>query len=413
MTSIVPDRPATGLGAAGRIAGEPARGRLLIVNVRGFQRADILYQELAALGWKTMVLDVAEPAWLRWYALARSFHPSLTRWRRRFERTANRLSRTAFAFKYKSRLYGRLITKSGAKYDLILQGGAMFAPGWPPPARRYALVSDCTVKLGEDEILSGVDFASSGSAERWYALERMLYRSAGCVVSASDWVTRSLVGDYGVDPALTVTVGEGCSLEASDEPTKHYDGKTILYVGYEFKRKGGEVLLAAFERVAAEIQDAELLIAGPSRLAEPLPRGVRLCGPVSRQELSQLYALASVFVMPSLFEPFGLVFLEAMEHRLPCIGSDKCAIPEIIVDGETGFTTPAGDAGALAEKIIYLLRRPDTMRRMGERGRARVRRFFTWPAVARRIDARLVELLKARNASSAVEAPRSIPLIQA
>src|SRR6266446_829655 len=232
----------------------------------------------------------------------------------------------------------------------------MCRPGSTPPALRYAIVCDCTVKLGEGEPLSGVEFASAASARRWYALERMLYRRAGYVFSASDYVTRSLVGDYGVDPARAVTVGEGSRLEASDGPTKHYDGKTILYVGYEFERKGGEILLAAFERVTAEIRDAELLIAGPSRLAGPLPRGVRLLGPASSQELSQLYERASIFVMPSLFEPFGQVFLEAMEHRLPCVGSDRGAIPEIIVNGTTGLIAPAGDPRALAERIIYLLR---------------------------------------------------------
>src|SRR5437867_97722 len=393
MASTVPDRPAPRLELGGPGTDEPARGRLLVINVRGFQRADALYRELAALGWDTTVLDITEPALLRWYALARSFHPNLVRWRRRFERTANRLSRTAFAFKYKSRRYGRLIERLGAPYDLILQGGAMFAPGWPPPALRYVIVCDCTVKLGEGEPLSGVDFASAASARKWYALERMLYRRAGYVFSASDYVTRSLVGDYGVDPARAVTVGEGSRLEASDGPTKHYDGKTILYVGYEFERKGGEVLLAAFEQVTAEIRDAELLIAGPSRLRGPVPRGVRPFGPVSRPDLLRLYSRASVFVMPSLFEPFGQVFLEAMEHKLPCIGSDRCAIPELIVDGETGLIVPAGDASALAERIVYLLRRPEMMCRMGERGRERVRRLFTWPAVARRVDARLVQLL--------------------
>lgn len=366
----------------------------MIIKVRGSQRADPLYRELAALGWKTTMLEVPEPAVLRWCALARSFHASLPRWRARFERAANRFSRTAFAFKYQSRRCGRLIAKSGAKYDLILQGGGMFAPGWPPSARRYAIACDCTVKLGEGEPLSGVDFASPASGERWYALERTLYRSAACVFAASDWVTSSLIEDYGVDPARVVNIGGyGCNFDTEDGLTKHHDGKTILYVGYEFKRKGGEVLLAAFERVAAEIRDAELLIAGPGRLAGPLPPGVRPFGPVSRQELARLYARASVFVMPSLFEPFGMVFLEAMAHGLPCIGTDKCAMPEIIVDGETGFLTPAGDAGALAEKIVYLLRRPETMRAMGERGRERVRRLFTWRAVARRVDEGLVQLL--------------------
>jgi glycosyltransferase involved in cell wall biosynthesis len=166
-------------------------------------------------------------------------------------------------------------------------------------------------------------------------------------------------------------------------------------VGYEFERKGGDVLLAAFERVAAEIPDAELLIAGPPRIPGPLPRGARLLGRLAPRQLRPVYTRASVFVMPSLFEPFGLVFLEAMEHKLPCIGSDRCAMPEIIVDGETGLLAPAGDAQALAERIIYLLRRPDTMRQMGERGRARVRQIFTWQVVARKIDERLGELLAA------------------
>jgi glycosyltransferase involved in cell wall biosynthesis len=366
---------------------------LVLNHGLGARRPLALHRELTALGWKTTVVDMEEPALLRRYAMARSFHPSLARWRRRFGRTANRLTRTAFAFKAKSWLYGRMIAKSGVKADLILQGGGMFAPGWPLPAKRYAILADCTVKLGEGEPLSGVDFASPASAAAWYALEGMLYRNASYVFTASQYVRRSMVEDYGVDPARAVTVGGGRNMEASDGLNKAYDGKTILFVGYEFERKGGNVLLAAFERVAAEIRDAELLIAGPPRLPCPLPRGARLLGPLSPTEVSRLYTRASLFAMPSLFEPFGFVFLEAMEHKLPCIGSDRCAMPEIIVDGETGLIVPAGNAQALAERISYLLRRPDTMRLMGERGRERVRKFFTWGAVARRIDERLAELL--------------------
>lgn len=384
------------------VAERRPRGRLLIINVRGFGRADPLYAALAALGWRTTVLDLPEPVVLRWCAMARSFRPSLPRWRKQFERTTNRIAHTAFAFKYKSRCCAKMIRKSGAQYDLILQGGAMFAPGWPLPGQRYVLMCDCTAKLAEAESDSALDFASPASAQRWYALEGMLYQQAGCIFSASDYVTRSLIGDFGVDPGRVLTVGEGCSLETSDGLHKVYDGKTILYVGYEFRRKGGEVLLAAFERVAAAIPDAQLLLAGPARIGRPLPPGVRLLGRVSRQQLSELYSRASLFVMPSLFEPFGLVFLEAMEHKLPCIGSDRCAMPEIIVDGETGSIVPAGDASALAEKMLYLLRRPETMRRMGERGRERVRRLFTWEAVAARMDERLLDLLSASPAAHEV-----------
>ncbi len=369
------------------------RGRLLIINLRGFKRFDQLYQELASLGWKTRVLDFEEPAFPCWAAAARSFSPSLERWRRNLQQTIGRMARTAWAFKYKSRLCRKMIERSRFEYDLVLQAGGMFAPSWPLPENPYALFRDCTVKLGEGEPLSGVDFASESSAARWYALERALYRKAGCIFAASDYVRRSLIEDYGARTEQVLVVGEGFNVKAPDPLNKQYDGKTILYVGYEFQRKGGEVLLAAFERVAATIEGAELLIAGPRRIGRPLPAGARLLGPVSRQELARLYARASIFVMPSLFEPFGLVFLEAMEHKLPCIGSDRCAIPEIIADGQTGLIAPAGDANALAEEIIDLLRRPEIMRLMGERGRERARRLFTWHAVARRMDEKLVELL--------------------
>jgi glycosyltransferase involved in cell wall biosynthesis len=390
---LLPDRRPVPAEPAGGGATATARGRLLIVNVRGFKRADALYRELTALGWDTTVVDVDEPALLRWYPRARAFRPSLARWRQHVERVAGRLARTAFAFRYRSRRHGRLIERSGVTYDLILQGGGMFAPTWPPPTAPYAIFCDCTVKLGDGEILSGVDFASARSAARWYALEGRLYRNAGRVFSASDWARRSLLRDYGVEAGRAVTVGQGSSLRAPEEDLARRDGRTILYVGYEFRRKGGEVLLAAFRKVAAEIPGAELLIAGPPRVHGALPPGVRLLGRLESAELSRLYARASLFVMPSLFEPFGQVFLEAMEHGLPCVGTDRCAIPEIIVDGVTGLIAPGGDSGALAERIIYLLRRPDTMRLMGERGRARVRERFTWPGVARRIDAGLLELL--------------------
>lgn len=345
------------------------------------------------MGWQTGVLDFEEPALLYWPAAVRSFRPSRERWRQSLERNIGRMARTAWAFKYKSRLCQKMIERSRFEYDLILQAGGMFAPSWPLPQKPYALFLDCTVKLGEGEPLSGVDFDSESSAARWYDLERALYRKASRIFAASDYVRRSLVRDYGAGTEQVLVVGEGSNVKAPDLLNKQYDGKTILYVGYEFQRKGGEVLLAAFERVAAEIEGAELLIAGPRRIGRPLPAGAKLLGPVSQQELARLYTRASIFVMPSLFEPFGLVFLEAMEHKLPCIGSDRCAIPEIIADGQTGLIAPAGEASALAQKIIYLLRQPELMRLMGERGRERARRLFTWQAVVRRMDERLAELL--------------------
>ena len=91
-----------------------------------------------------------------------------------------------------------------------------------------------------------------------------------------------------------------------------------------------------------------------------------------------------MFVLPSLYEPFGMVLLEAMAHGLPCIGTKVGAMPEIIADGETGLLVPPVDASALADALERLLTNHDVRRRMGLAGRSRLEEQFTWNRTVRR-----------------------------
>jgi len=100
-------------------------------------------------------------------------------------------------------------------------------------------------------------------------------------------------------------------------------------------------------------------------------------------EIKQLYDSAAVFAMPSQFEPFGLVFLEAMAYKLPCIGANVCAMPEIIGDGECGFVVSPDDHVTLADRLITLLRDRVLMRTMGATGHAKVKAEYTWDRFAR------------------------------
>jgi glycosyltransferase involved in cell wall biosynthesis len=325
-----------------------------------------------------------------------AIRPSLGAHRRAFVEIAGRISRTATFFNYRSRRSSRLLQKHAGTFDCILQIGGMWAPAPRPPGVPYTLFCDCTVRVGDGNRLSGVDFPSRAIAERWYRLERELYHGAAAIFVASDFVRRSLVEDYGVPSERVTIVGEGINLESPDDLDHRYDGKTILFVGYEFERKGGPVLLEAFSRIRRELPEAELLVAGPKRRPEVLPDGVTWLGTLPRAELAKLYERASLFVMPSMFEPFGLVYLEAMEWKLPCVGTTECAMPEIILDRETGRLVPPGNAPVLAETLIELLRNPVLLKEMGERGRRQARERFTWPEVARRVDVRLRELVRGR-----------------
>jgi glycosyltransferase involved in cell wall biosynthesis len=113
---------------------------------------------------------------------------------------------------------------------------------------------------------------------------------------------------------------------------------------------------------------------------------VRCLGHIDdRKALFDLYDRASLFVLPSLFEPFGLAFLEAMGRGLACIGSNHCAMPEIIDQNQTGVLVPPGESGPLSEALIELLSNPARAAEMGYRAHQRVLNYYTWEHVAARM----------------------------
>ncbi len=156
-------------------------------------------------------------------------------------------------------------------------------------------------------------------------------------------------------------------------PVRRADGtQRLLFVGADFKRKGGELLVDLFvERFARRDVELHVVTTEPNVRKHPkviVHYGVSAYTP----RWKQLYAGADAFVLPTRWDSFGLAYLEAMSAGLPVIGSAINAGPEIIVDGETGYLIAPDDAHALAERIERLLDDADLRRSLGVRGRARV-----------------------------------------
>jgi glycosyltransferase involved in cell wall biosynthesis len=128
--------------------------------------------------------------------------------------------------------------------------------------------------------------------------------------------------------------------------------------------------------------------------------------PEGAASLERVYREATTFVMPSLYEPFGIVWLEAMAHGLPCVGSDTCAMPEIIAP-EAGYVTPVGDVRALADRLTALIDHPDRARAMGDAARRRVAERYTWDHVATRMMGEIERRLSVE--STAERTGRSAP----
>jgi phosphatidylinositol alpha-1,6-mannosyltransferase len=164
--------------------------------------------------------------------------------------------------------------------------------------------------------------------------------------------------------------------------------------------KGHDELIDVWPDVVAAIPDAELVIAGDGddrvRLesrakASRAGDRIRFVGFVDRDGLAAQYARAALFALPSRGEGFGLVYLEAMAHRLPCLGSPHDAAREVIEHGTTGLLADPQDRVALGAALIELLKDGELRRRLGESGYQRLLERFTFD----RFQRRLIDLLRA------------------
>jgi glycosyltransferase involved in cell wall biosynthesis len=221
--------------------------------------------------------------------------------------------------------------------------------------------------------------------------ERRTFDSLDVIFTMSDWLRDSIITDAGQDPGKVVTIGTGANINIPPSPPKrNLAPPRFLFVGMRFERKGGRYLLDAFDLVRSERPDAELWIVGPEKSLGQR-EGVRWFGRIDRSspageaEIRRLYTEATAFVMPSVFEPAGMVFLEAMAYALPCVGSNCCAMPEFIAHGETGLLARRADSEDLAAQLLALASAPERAQEMGWEGYRRLTGRFTWEHVARRM----------------------------
>lgn len=292
---------------------------------------------------------------------------------------------TGFAFDAHSDAAGEALLALRPAPDVVLQNGALFAPGRPPPYP-YVLLCDHTRALAQATPgwpRAGLP-APADYGPGWFAREGAVYRGAAAVACFSENAARSMVRDYGVDPERVVVVGAGANVFPEQAPRRD-DGRTIVFIGREFARKGGHVLLEAFARVRRRFPHARLLVAGP-RVPRSAPTGVGFLGSVPLEEVPSLLAQATVFALPTLSEPFGIAYLDAMACGVPCVGTRIEAVPEIVREGVTGLLVPPGDPVALANALETLLADPAAARAMGARGRAWVSAGALWGHVGVRLD---------------------------
>jgi glycogen(starch) synthase len=219
-------------------------------------------------------------------------------------------------------------------------------------------------------------------------MERRAARGADRVIAMCQENARDVRDQYGVPEGAIRVVPNGVRPERFREASP--EGPVVLSVGRLHQRKGLDHLVRAMPEVVARVPGARLLVAGRGeregalrRLVGELGLGgsVEFLGFVPDDALPALYARASVFAMPSLYEGFGIVMLEAMASSLPVVAFRTGAAPELVREGDTGYLA---DPATLGDRLARVLEDPPGARAMGRRARGDVERSYTWGAVAQR-----------------------------
>ncbi|CAN5159070.1 hypothetical protein BH11PSE11_BH11PSE11_36580 [soil metagenome] len=328
------------------------------------------------------------PLWYEvWYRLISIRWPR-TAWYRKWRYY---LEKTPSAFQTLTRISARKLEALEGQYDVILFLGAMYSPGAGRDKRLFVFTDSCrwlSSHNAHDEISH---FQNPRDEAEWFALEGEVYKSASRIFVGSDFVRDAMIAHYDVAPEKVVATGFGAGGTFGEPYQKDFDGKTILYIGKgDFEKKGGILLMQAFEKVRQVMPEARLHIVGQDRL--PAAEGVVNHGFVrDKQRLVELMRSAHLFALPSLVDRNPISILEAMAAATPCIASDYGAMPGMVADA--GLIVPCNDIDALAAAILKILRDKELARTMGERGRRRYLEIYNWDSVWQVIHREMREVL--------------------
>ena len=216
-------------------------------------------------------------------------------------------------------------------------------------------------------------------------------KEASAVIACSNYEREGMV-KMGVPPSKIHLIPMGINVDDWEnhsgkrfrEKYRLVGKKLVLFVGTKNYNKGAISLLEAIEIIRGKMEDVTLVSLGlPTeewknrRIALSKTHLLDL-GYVSEEEKRDAFDACDLFVMPSRYDSFGIVYLEAWRCGKPVIGARMGAIPEVIQEGEDGLLVQFGDVDQLASTILHLLKSPDLCRRMGEKGKRKVEARYNW-----------------------------------
>jgi glycogen synthase len=267
--------------------------------------------------------------------------------------------------------------------------------------------------LGAQALVSTIHATEAGRHQGWlpgplsdsiHSVEHWLVHQSEGVIVCSQHMRHEIDKLFGPSKDRVSVIANGIDLHRwSTTPTQaeraraaHADtGPLVLFVGRLEWEKGAHTLVEALPRLRRRFPGLRAIIAGRGGQAESLREQVRdrhvdgivdFVGWLPEPELNSLIAAADVLVVPSLYEPFGLVALEGAALGAPLVVALTGGLAEFVDDGATGRTYPPGDATRLAFAVTDALEDAEGSQRMARQALARLKEAYGWPLIAAQTD---------------------------
>jgi glycosyltransferase involved in cell wall biosynthesis len=279
---------------------------------------------------------------------------------------------TTYIFRYFSRIISEKVKKGN--FEFIIQSQCLCdASGNGVPV--YIYTDHTNLNNLNYKFIKPSRFMRS---DAYLQLEKRAYTNATLVFVMSANIKRSLVDQYKIPESKIKIAYVGSNTEhPSRVDSSKYQNKNIIFVGKEWERKGGPLLVEAFKKVLKHIPDATLTIIGCKPSIQV--KNCEVLGELSLKEVAKYYDKASVFCLPTVREPFGIVFIEAMFNRLPIVTNNMGAAPYLVTKNNGYLLENSVDEYCKA--LVYLLNNPGLCEEFGEESLRIAQEYYTWKNV--------------------------------
>lgn len=250
--------------------------------------------------------------------------------------------------------------------------------------------------------VSGFQNFSKYALNKREKIQSDFYFGKNCagIFTMGKWLAKELIEKNKAPANKVYHVGGGYNLNPDLIDGSHKKGNKILFVGRDFERKNGPLVLEAFKLLYKDNSSYELYLAGQNKLNISHPN-IHILGDLRPEELVDYFNLCDVFCMPSKFEAYGLVFPEALTFGLPCVGRDAFEMPYFIEEGVTGELLRSEKSEDLCALLKGVLNNTAMYKNVRNK-RDFYLKEYSWDTVAKRIAAVIGEFYGTNQNSKTV-----------